>query len=68
MFLYNYEARELTEKVQTWIVWHLPRWLIYWSAIRLIAHATTGKYGGQIVPELSAMEALKRWEDSDDHS
>jgi hypothetical protein len=45
------------------LVWALPRSLVYWCAIRLIAHATTGKHGATIVPELSAMDALQRWEE-----
>lgn len=44
------------------IAWALPRDLVMWCAIRLIAHATQGQYSNQIVPELGAMEALKRWE------
>ena len=52
----------IKEKIIMCIVWHLPKWLIYWATIRLMAHATTGKYGNTIVPELEAMEALKRWE------
>ena len=39
----------------------IPRSLVYFCAIRLIAHATQGKYSSQIVPELTAMDALKRW-------
>jgi len=27
-----------------------------------MAHATTGEYGSTVVPELTAMDALKRWE------
>lgn len=51
----------MQEKIIIWIVWKLPRKIIYWSAIRLFANATTGKYGDQITPELLAMDALKRW-------
>lgn len=40
----------------------LPRNLVYWCAIRLMAHATQGRYSTQVVPDLSAMDALKRWE------
>jgi len=52
----------LKEKVIMAIVWKLPKSLIYWASIRLIAWATTGKYGNTIVPELTAMDALGRWE------
>jgi len=44
-----------------WIAWHLPRKLIYWAALRLIAFATQGPYSEQVVPELTAMDALGRW-------
>ena len=45
-----------------WIAARMPRWLVYHCAIRLIAHATTGKYGAQLVCDLKAMESLARWE------
>lgn len=46
------------------IAWLMPRWLVYWCAIRLIAHATSGEWSHQIVPDLKAMDALERWEKS----
>lgn len=45
-----------------WFIWHLPRQIIYWSAIRLIAAATCGKHSDVVVPELTALDALKAWE------
>jgi hypothetical protein len=54
--------RYLSEKFYLWFVWKLPKSIILWSTIRLVANATTGKYENTIVPELTAMEALKRWE------
>ena len=47
-----------------WVAGRMPRWLVYHCAIRLIAHATTGKHGAQLVPELTALEALERWDKS----
>lgn len=44
------------------LAWALPKDVAYWAAIRVMAHATTGQYGHQIVPELKATDALKRWE------
>ena len=49
-----------------WVAWHLPKRITMWAAIRVGAHATTGKYGKygkQIVPELTFMDALKRFGD-----
>ena len=49
---------KLCMKVAYW----LPRRLAYWCAIRVGAHGTICRYSSQIVPELTFMEALKRWE------
>lgn len=53
------------ERLWMWIAFHLPRPLAYWCAIRVGAHATQGRYGNQIVPELLFMDALQRWENRD---
>ena len=53
--------RQTEERFFLWFVWKLPRSLIMWASIRLIAHATTGQYGNTVVPELTAMDALERW-------
>ncbi len=45
-----------------WLAWLLPHELVKWCAIRVTAHATTGPWGDQIVPDLGAMEATERWE------
>lgn len=57
----KYEFARKKEKFIMWIVWRLPRSIVYWSAIRLIAHGTQGEYGDQHVGELTAMHALDRW-------
>jgi hypothetical protein len=54
----------LQDKLAAVIAYALPNRVIYWAAIRLIVHATTGQYGYTAVSELSAREALKRWNDS----
>jgi hypothetical protein len=56
----------MMEKLQMEIAWRMPRWLVYWCANRLVAEATSGRYSSTIVPELTAMEALKRWNEPDD--
>jgi hypothetical protein len=50
------------ERVARWVAWHLPRQVVMWCALRLYAHATQGKYSDTVVPELTAMDALQRWE------
>lgn len=59
---WKYELSKLREKVALKIVAKLPSWIIYRSTIRLICHATTGEYENQVVPDLTAMDALQRWE------
>jgi hypothetical protein len=49
------------EKVWRWVAYRLPRNLVKWASIRLIANATQGRYENTIVSELTAMDALKRW-------
>ncbi len=61
-FEYQYQARKFSEKVQRKIVWLMPRKLVMWAFIRVVSHATTGKWSNQVVPELGAMEALERWD------
>ncbi len=49
------------ERLMFWLSGKLPRSLVYFCAIRVAAHATTGYYSSSVVPELPAMEALERW-------
>lgn len=49
------------EKLTMWLAWRLPHKLVYWAAIRLMAHATQGQYSNTEVPSLTVMDALKRW-------
>ena len=60
--VHGYTIEWARERFVLALVWRLPRWVIYWAAIRLMAHATTGRYGSQVVPDLRAMDALERWE------
>lgn len=51
----------MIEKLLMAVAWRLPRRLVYWAAIRLMAHATTGQYSDQETNALTALEALERW-------
>ena len=53
----------MRDRFWRWIAWRLPRRLTMWAAIRVAAHATQGKWSNQEVPALSAMDALKRWDE-----
>lgn len=49
------------ERVWIFLAWRLPRPLVMWAAIRLLAHATQGPFSTTVVPELTFMDALQRW-------
>lgn len=49
------------EKVQVWIAFQVPRWLVYWCSIRLMADATTGKYRSVEPSQVNIMDALEAW-------
>ncbi len=50
------------EKFYKWVAFKLPKRLVKWAAMRVIAHATQDKWGSQVVPELTAMDAVSRWD------
>lgn len=50
-------------KFYEWLAWKLPKGLVYWCALRVGAHATTGEYSNQTVPELTLIDATQRWYD-----
>jgi len=52
----------MTDKICMWVAWNMPKKLAYWASIRVMSYATVGKYSSQIVPDLTATDALKRWE------
>lgn len=57
-----FKYRTLTRFTQ-WLAHRLPNRLKYFVAIDVVAFATTGKYGNTIVPELTAMDAIQRFQD-----
>lgn len=61
MFSLRWRLRQLSEALQIGAAALCPRWLVYRCAIRLGAHATVGKYGYTVVPELTFIDALQRW-------
>jgi hypothetical protein len=59
---YRYRLRRLQEWLALKIAYLLPRTLVMWCAVRVMTHASTGRWSNQVVPELTCMDALKRWE------
>lgn len=59
--LIRYEVRKRRDSMLLRLAQWLPARLVYWSMIVGIAHATTGRYDTTVVPDLAAMDALKRY-------
>ena len=53
--------RKTKEEIPRKIAWILPKEIIKWAFIKIIVNATTGKYSNQNVPELTTIDALRRW-------
>jgi len=53
----------MSERLWIWLAYRLPKRIVYWASIRLICNATVGQYSNQIVPDLTAVDALRRWDD-----
>lgn len=51
----------MLDRICIFIAWLLPHRLVMWCAYRIGANATQGKYGAEIVPDLTFMDAMKRW-------
>lgn len=58
----------MKDKLYKWIAFKLPRCLVEWCGIRIVAYATTGEYSSQVVPDLKAMEAMQRWTQGWNHT
>ena len=52
----------MKERLLNRIAWMLPARIVYFAAIRLVEHATTGPYGQTEAPAITAMDAIERWE------
>lgn len=51
-------------KFWQWLSHRLPKKLAYFCVIRVVAYATSGQYGNELVPELKALDAIKRFGDT----
>jgi hypothetical protein len=57
-------ARRARERATMRVAWLLPHEVVRWCYLRVASHATTGKYGNTVVPEIGMMDALGRWDTS----
>lgn len=49
------------EKILIWLAWKLPRPIVKWAAVRLMA-AATFKYPDRTPDEIGIFDALKAWD------
>lgn len=63
MWRFRMWREQVTTRVALQVAWLLPRRVVTHAYCRVGAHATTGRYSGTVVPDLSMMDALQRWED-----
>lgn len=50
------------DKIAMQVAWWLPRKVVLWAYIRVMAHATQGPYGCDHVDDVRYSDAYKRWE------
>lgn len=60
---YRYRVSQVPERALIALVWRLPHRVVMWATIRAGAHATTGSFSSTVVPEVTFMDVLKRWDD-----
>lgn len=53
--------RTIMETFYRWLAWKLPRGLVKWCSVRLMADATCGTHSGKVVSEVTCLDALKAW-------
>jgi hypothetical protein len=56
----------MISRFYVWLAWRLPRKLVMWCGIRIMAAGCTGVHYAQDVDTLTAVEALRRWEKSEE--
>lgn len=62
-WLFSNQAGHYRDAFYQGVVWNLlPKRLIMWAAVRVMAHASTGQWGHEEVGTISMMTMLQRWE------
>ena len=59
---FQWRLTRIVEDAQMWLVWRLPRWLVRWAVVRATLHATSGQRSNEVVPEVTAIEVMQRWD------
>jgi len=51
----------MKEKIQIWVVWHLPKWMIRWALARAFAKASVEKLPDREASTITVFEAAEGW-------
>ena len=52
----------LRDRFGWWLAYKLPRFLIYFAAIRMFSEASTGRYSGLEAGRLTMQDAIEEWQ------
>ncbi len=54
----------MKDRIWRWLASLLPKQLVYFAAIRMWAHATSGKWSDEDAPSVTFNQGVSRWEDT----
>ncbi len=60
-YYFKRDLAEFPNSFYSWLAWKLPRGLVYFCAVRVFAHGTTGDYSKTPADKLTVTGALRRW-------
>lgn len=59
--VFTLERERTQEKITMWIAWRIPKIIAMWCFYRMVAHATTGKWGNENPCGMTWETILDRW-------
>lgn len=62
-FRFNMTRNEFNEWLAIKVAWLLPRQVALWAMVRVVAHATTGKWGNEHPDSIGYKEMHDRWQE-----
>lgn len=54
----QYQAHKRLERLQMWVAWHSPRWLVRWTVVRAFAQAS--RFAGDKHPDEIGYNAVAK--------
>jgi hypothetical protein len=65
LFILHCWSSAIPDKVAKIVAWKLPRRVVSWAYIRVMAHASSGPYGNECVDDINYKNAYERWNGQD---